>query len=61
MLIDGIDVREVTQRSLRSQIGVVLQEPFLFTGTVRDNIRYGRLTPATPRWRRPRARWARTS
>jgi ABC-type multidrug transport system fused ATPase/permease subunit len=33
----------VTQRSLRSQIGVVLQEPFLFTGTVRDNIRYGRL------------------
>jgi len=43
ILIDGRDVRDVTQRSLRSQIGVVLQEPFLFTGTIRDNIRYGRL------------------
>jgi ATP-binding cassette subfamily B protein len=43
VLIDGYDVRDVTQNSLRSQIGVVLQEPFLFTGTIRDNIRYGRL------------------
>jgi len=43
VLIDGYDVRDVTQHSLRSQIGVVLQEPFLFTGTIRDNIRYGRL------------------
>jgi len=43
VLIDGHDVRDVTQRSLRSQIGVVLQEPFLFTGTIGDNIRYGRL------------------
>ena len=43
VLIDGHDVRDVTQRSLRSQIGMVLQEPFLFTGTIRDNIRYGRL------------------
>ena len=43
ILIDGYDVRDVTQRSLRSQIGIVLQEPFLFTGTIRDNIRYGRL------------------
>src|SRR5947209_10930894 len=43
VLIDGYDVRDVTQRSLRSQIGIVLQEPFLFTGTIRDNIRYGRL------------------
>ena len=43
VLIDGHDVRDVTQRSLRSQIGVVQQEPFLFTGTIRDNIRYGRL------------------
>lgn len=41
--IDGYDVRDVTQASLRSQIGIVLQEPFLFTGTIRDNIRYGRL------------------
>jgi ABC-type multidrug transport system fused ATPase/permease subunit len=44
VLIDGVDVREVTQASLRSQIGMVLQEPFLFTGTVRENIRYGRLS-----------------
>ncbi|HKV59609.1 MAG TPA: ABC transporter ATP-binding protein [Ktedonobacteraceae bacterium] len=43
VLIDGHDVRDVTQQSLRSQIGIVLQEPFLFTGTIRDNIRYGRL------------------
>jgi ABC-type multidrug transport system fused ATPase/permease subunit len=43
VLVDGHDVRRVTQRSLRRQIGVVLQEPFLFTGTIRENIRYGRL------------------
>ncbi len=43
VLIDGHDVRDVTQASLRRQIGVVPQEPFLFTGTIRDNIRYGRL------------------
>jgi len=43
ILVDGQDVREVTQRSLRSQVGVVPQDPFLFTGTIRDNIRYGRL------------------
>jgi ABC-type multidrug transport system fused ATPase/permease subunit len=43
VLVDGYDVRGVTQCSLRSQIGVVLQEPFLFTGTIRENIRYGRL------------------
>ncbi len=43
VLIDGHDVRSVTQESLRKQIGIVLQDPFLFTGTVRDNIRYGRL------------------
>jgi len=43
VLIDGYDIREVTQASLRQQIGVVPQDPFLFTGTVRENIRYGRL------------------
>ncbi len=43
VLVDGRDVREVTQRSLRSQVGVVLQDPFLFTGTISDNIRYGKL------------------
>lgn len=41
--IDGIDVRDMTQRSLRSQIGIVQQDVFLFTGTVRENIAYGRL------------------
>jgi ATP-binding cassette, subfamily B, multidrug efflux pump len=41
--IDGHDVRHVSQQSLRGQMGVVLQETYLFTGTVMDNIRYGRL------------------
>jgi ABC-type multidrug transport system fused ATPase/permease subunit len=40
--VDGHDLRRVTQESLRSQLGVVLQDTFLFGGTVRDNIRYGR-------------------
>jgi ATP-binding cassette subfamily B protein len=40
--IDGVDVRDVTLDSLRSQIGMVLQETTLFTGTIRDNIAYGR-------------------
>ena len=39
--IDGIDVRSVTQESLHERIGLVLQDPFLFMGTVRENIRYG--------------------
>jgi ABC-type multidrug transport system fused ATPase/permease subunit len=43
ILIDGTDIREVTQSSLRSQIGVVPQDPFLFTGTIAGNIRFGRL------------------
>lgn len=40
--IDGIDVREVTAASLRSQIGIVLQDSFLFSDTVMNNIRFGR-------------------
>jgi ATP-binding cassette subfamily B multidrug efflux pump len=40
--IDGTDVRDVTLESLRSQIGIVLQETVLFSGTIRDNIAYGR-------------------
>ena len=40
--IDGIDVRDVTAASLRAQIGIVLQDPFLFSGTVMENIRYGK-------------------
>jgi ABC-type multidrug transport system fused ATPase/permease subunit len=40
--IDGYNVNSVTQQSLRRQIGVVTQDPFLFSGTIEDNIRYGR-------------------
>ena len=40
--IDGIDVRDVRQRSLRSQMGLVPQDPFLFPGTIADNIAFGR-------------------
>jgi ABC-type multidrug transport system fused ATPase/permease subunit len=43
VLVDGVDVRSVTRASLRRQMGVVLQDSFLFSGTVADNIRYGRL------------------
>lgn len=42
VLIDGIDVKSVTLSSLRSQIGIVLQEALLFSGSVRSNIAYGR-------------------
>jgi ATP-binding cassette subfamily B protein/subfamily B ATP-binding cassette protein MsbA len=41
--IDGYDVRAVTSDSLRQQLGIVLQDTFLFTGTIAENIRYGRL------------------
>ncbi len=44
VLIDGVDIRTVTQESLRRQMGVVLQDPFLFSGTISENIRYGRHT-----------------
>jgi ATP-binding cassette subfamily B protein len=43
ILIDGRDIREISARSLRRTISIVLQDPFLFSGTVRENIRYGRL------------------
>ncbi|WP_409307680.1 ABC transporter ATP-binding protein [Pectobacterium sp. B1J-3] len=41
--IDGIDIRNMTQSSLRSQIGIVQQDVFLFGGTIRENIAYGKL------------------
>ena len=44
VLLDGVDVRNVTLRSLRSQMGVMLQDSFIFSGTIMDNIRYSRLT-----------------
>jgi ATP-binding cassette, subfamily B, bacterial len=41
--LDGVDLRDLTLKSLRDQISVVLQEPLLFSGTIEDNIRYGKL------------------
>jgi ABC-type multidrug transport system fused ATPase/permease subunit len=41
--MDGVDLRDLTLRSLRDQISVVLQEPLLFSGTIEENIRYGKL------------------
>lgn len=43
ILLDGVDIREVTLPSLRDQISIVLQEPLLFSTTIADNIRYGKL------------------
>jgi ATP-binding cassette, subfamily B, bacterial MsbA len=43
IMIDGIDLRKVTQQSLRENIGIVSQDTFLFHDTIRENIRYGRL------------------
>ncbi|GAB4405817.1 MAG: ABC transporter ATP-binding protein [Anaerolineales bacterium] len=42
ILVDGYDIRDVTLRSLRRQIGIVLQDTFLFSTTIRENIAYGR-------------------
>jgi ATP-binding cassette subfamily B protein len=42
VLVDGHDLRDVTERSLRSQLGIVPQEGFLFSGTIRENIAFGR-------------------
>ncbi|NLG23890.1 MAG: ABC transporter ATP-binding protein, partial [Clostridiales bacterium] len=44
VLVDGHDVRDVTLRSLRGQMSVMMQDSFIFSGTIMDNIRYGRLT-----------------
>ncbi|TFJ91978.1 ABC transporter ATP-binding protein [Lentibacillus salicampi] len=41
--IDGMDIRDMTKKSLRNQIGIVQQDVFLFTGTLRENIAYGKL------------------
>ena len=43
VLVDGVDVRQYDVRSLRERIAIVLQEPVLFSGTIADNLRYGRL------------------
>ncbi len=47
ILIDGIDIRQIRQEDLRSQLGIVLQDPYLFPGTIRDNIAYAN-QDATP-------------
>lgn len=43
ILIDGLDMQELTIKSIRRQVGVMLQDSFLFSGTIMENIRYGRL------------------
>ena len=43
VLIDGTDISKVTLHSLRSQMGIMLQDSFIFSGTIEDNIRYGKL------------------
>ena len=43
VMIDGVDIRRIQRRSLARRLGIVLQDPFLFSGSVRENIRYGRL------------------
>lgn len=48
VLVDGVDLRDVTQASLRGQMGMVLQDPFLFNGSVEENIRFGRLDASIP-------------
>lgn len=47
VLIDGQDISEVTLKSLRSQMGIMLQDSVIFSGTVEDNIRYGKLDATT--------------
>ena len=66
---DGIDVRDIAKDSLRQSLGIVLQDTHLFTGTIADNIRFGKLdatrdrtAPACPRasgscWPSPGRRW----
>ena len=60
--VDGHDLRDVTTASLRRQLGVVPQEPFLFVGTIRDNLTFARpdATDAEVDGDR-RARWAAAS
>src|SRR5699024_6008830 len=44
ILIDGVDIRSIRKGELRRELGIVLQDSFLFAGSVMENIRYGRLT-----------------
>ncbi len=56
VLVDGHDLREVTMHSLRSQMGIVPQEGFLFSGTIKDNIAFGRPSATQGRSSRRRGR-----
>ena len=56
--VDGIDLRELELRSYRRQLGVVLQDPFLFAGTIADNIRFARPEATDERSPTSRARSA---
>ena len=47
--IDGIDIRDMTRKSLRESFGMVLQETWLHAGTIRENIVMGNRTPQTTR------------
>lgn len=53
IVIDGIDIRDMTLKSLRSNIGIVQQDVFLFAGTIRENIAYVGSTPGMKKSRRP--------
>ncbi len=48
ILIDGVSIRDISTDDLRRQIGVVLQEPFLFRGTIWENLTYGRNDTEAP-------------
>ena len=52
VLIDGQDISKVTLKSLRSQMGIMLQDSFIFSGTIEDNIRYGKLDASLDEIRR---------
>jgi ATP-binding cassette subfamily B protein len=54
--VGGIDVRQFDPMELRRMFGVVLQDPYLFTGTLAENIRLGTEGSATMRWRPPPSR-----
>ena len=59
--IDGVDVRDVTLDSVRREIGIVFEDAFLFSDTVRTNIAYGRPTRPTTTSSGPRASPVRTT
>ena len=50
VLVDGIDIRDYSSEDLRRSIGICLQQAILFSGTVRENIRFGRPRPPTKKW-----------